>query len=496
MFSRTLSQPLPGAKPEHAFASTGIRCTTPPVCSQFCRTRFAHSSVYRCLLSCLAIAWCLFAIAAKPAYADPPRQSIPGAGNTSEVQAFVNRGSIQAICGFTIASFIAVFMRRDSRRRRRNEYAWDLSYHPERVLIEEFANDADINQRAASELERRHIAADATWLFAALSAQGKYRIHSMLLAVSLVIGIAGIPSGIQMFRVNSALDAGRVQQAAGNIAAAEAEYRHAVKIDGSSIIAKSLLAETLYRQKRLNEMVPILIDVCAVSRPDSRNLIMLGDCFMVLHREDDAEEKYRMAAGGGALMSEAALKLSRCLQRQHRVEDSVRELRRLTRMDPKNVKAHAELGKALLSISFVDEGMEHLEHATALEPENVIGLRALADGYVNQGRFADAADVLHAALFLDPEYAEDYYNLGYVLKKLNDTKGALDAYQKYVAIRTHHYQPVKPVLVRADSPENPADSSSADPTAPGFGQTTAVHIRTAMAQLQSLEYTRRISMNQ
>jgi tetratricopeptide (TPR) repeat protein len=436
----------------------------------------------------------LFAVGSLRAKADPPHKAASSDVSSMEFQSYVNRGTVQAVAGFTIAAAIASYIRKDSRKRRRKDYSWDLSYQPDKVLIQECVLEGLYDERVAAEMERRSIAHDQAWIFTALSAKTHYRVPSLALAASLTVAIAGIPMGIQTYRFNSAMDAGRIQMAAGNLGGAEFEFRRAIAMDSSATTAKVALADVMYRGKRLNELVPVLLDVCNAPRPDSKSLVMLGDCFMALHRDEDAEEKYRQAIAGARIdtFSDAELKLSRCLLRIRRVEDAVRELRMLARGDPKNVRAHAELGKALLGIGFTEEGMEHLEQSAALEPNNVIGLRALADGYVNQQRYADAADMLRAALSVDPEYAEDYYNLGYVLKRMNDTKGAMSAYEKYVAIRTHHYQPVKPTLAKSEQPSE----ESTDPAAPTSGQSAEVHIRTAMAQLQSLQYTRRISMNQ
>ena len=496
MFSRIKSPPFRDLRASQLKVLIGSPCNRLP--------RRSHAFVSSCASSVrlplalfLIVTCALFASMPVAAWADPPHRAASTDIGGTEYQNYVNRGTIQAVAGFTLAAMLANYIRKDSRKRQRKDYSWDISYQPDKVLIQECVHEGLYDVRAAAEVERRKIASDPMWLFSALAAKTNYRLHAFVLALCLVVGIAGVPSGIQIYRYNAAMDAGKIQLAAGNMAGAEFEFRRAGGIDPSSMAARSALADILYRGKRLNELVPVLLDACKTSRPDPKNLVMLGDCFMALHRDEDAEEKYRQAIAVGNIVtfSDAELKLSRVLLRQRRIEDCVRELRMLTRVDPRNVKAHSELGKALLSIGFTEEGMEHLEHAVALEPQNVIGLRALADGYVSQTRFADAADMLRTALDIDPEYAEDYYNLGYVLKRMNDTRGAVAAYEKYVAIRTHRYQPVKPTLARSEEPDRSSQEVT-DPAAPGPGQTAALHVRTAMSQLQSLQYTRRISMNQ
>jgi len=151
------------------------------------------------------------------------------------------------------------------------------------------------------------------------------------------------------------------------------------------------------------------------------------------------------------------------------------------------VKVHADLGRLLLTIGFADEGMDHLEYAAALEPGNLVGLRALADGYVSIGRYADAADELRAALAIDPESAEDYFNLGYVLKRVNDLKGASTAYKNYVALTTHNYTPAKSELqmnrhamLRADPDKHDANLSTVDAGTPTDG------LRIANEQLKAI----------
>jgi hypothetical protein len=53
---------------------------------------------------------------------------------------------------------------------------------------------------------------------------------------------------------------------------------------------------------------------------------------------------------------------------------------------------------------------------------------------------------VRAAIAQEPEYADNYYDLGYILKLCDDAHGASEAYRLYVSVRTRRYIPFKHVL--------------------------------------------------
>jgi len=374
----------------------------------------------------------LQSIIAQSAIADPAKSGETG----PDLASFVNRGFEIAVLGLVGLCILVWRIRVARRKARKPEYGWSVDYRPDLLILDHkggFAGPSAEPLNIVAVRKLRHI-------FTA------WRVIAAFACILVIL--YGCATGAYTYYGVRCLEQGRIKIATSNYYGAEMDFRKALKVDPTNNTVRILLADSIMRQNRPDQAVTELLIAVHVDHPDPRALTMLGDCLQYMHRLEDAEEEYRLAIKLAPNVADPYFKLSNCLEKLNRVEDCVKELRIVVKLDPKNVRAHASLGRYLLSLGFTDEGLGHLERAVGLAPDDVNGLHNLASVYVTLGRFADAADLFRAALAVDPDNAKDYFNLGFVLRQMHDTKGAVDAYNIYVAMSTHRYTPANIVLTR------------------------------------------------
>ena len=270
--------------------------------------------------------------------------------------------------------------------------------------------------------------------------------RSLFILASMAMFVTGVLHGTKFLYTAICVENGRVNIIRRNYAGAIEQYNNALKFDWGNAQLHTLIADAYLRQMRIGNAIPHLMISTKAEHPDPRAWVMLGDCLQVDHRLDEAEEAYREAIALRPYEGDTYMKLSMCLEKLNRQEDAVRELRKAIRIDQTNVRAQSNLGRLLMQLGFIDEGIDHLRATSALVPDDINAHHALANAYVTAGRFADAAEQFRASLIIQPEYARDYYNLGFVLQKLHDLNGAREAYRIYVAMTTHKYDPADVVM--------------------------------------------------
>jgi tetratricopeptide (TPR) repeat protein len=79
----------------------------------------------------------------------------------------------------------------------------------------------------------------------------------------------------------------------------------------------------------------------------------------------------------------------------------------------------------------------HLEAAMRADPDRGEWRNELGSVYMNQERYREAIEQLHAAVRLKPSYASSWYNLGMACFRLNDRRRAVEAYRRFLEIEPH-----------------------------------------------------------
>lgn len=157
-----------------------------------------------------------------------------------------------------------------------------------------------------------------------------------------------------------------------------------------------------------------------------------------------------------------------------RPEDERKHLERAVELDPDAVRLWLALALARAKTLDLDAAFAAADKVKALAPDSprtdsllmmlselhsasgrdAAALQHMARGMqsVQEGDDAQAASAFRAALELEPTFADAHYNLGVVLRRAKDLKGAEQAYRAAIA----NFRP-REELLRADAQNNLAD---------------------------------------
>lgn len=223
-----------------------------------------------------------------------------------------------------------------------------------------------------------------------------------------------------------------------NFAAASTLYRNAIRIDPQIRKSHLLLAQALVGNNELDRAIPELQIASLNEKADSKAPMLLGDMLTALNRQQEAVNAYRQAIAIAPTKAANYVRLAICLARLGRNGDAVKELRYAVLLDPKSVMAKSTLGQALVAVGDKQEGLVFLKQAVQLAPNDVTTHNNLACGYAQDKQYPEAVTEFRVALALDPYFAMAYYNLGCALRDMGDSRGAIQAFDTYIAMCIKH----------------------------------------------------------
>jgi tetratricopeptide (TPR) repeat protein len=114
--------------------------------------------------------------------------------------------------------------------------------------------------------------------------------------------------------------------------------------------------------------------------------------------------------------------------------DELETLAHAAESNPDDANAVDVYATAALKQKRYDEAIRHLKVAVARLPEYTEGYYKLAFAYRQKREWADAADYYRRYVGVNPARTDTYFGLGAALQGLGDKKGAVAAYEKYVAL--------------------------------------------------------------
>lgn len=114
--------------------------------------------------------------------------------------------------------------------------------------------------------------------------------------------------------------------------------------------------------------------------------------------------------------------------------DELDDLGHVAEAHPDDVKACDAYAALALKQKRYDDAIRRLKITVARVPEYPEGFYKLAYAYRAKREWADAADYYRRYITLNPARTDTYFGLGAALQGLGDSKGAIAAYQKYVAV--------------------------------------------------------------
>lgn len=143
-----------------------------------------------------------------------------------------------------------------------------------------------------------------------------------------------------------------------------------------------------------------------------------------------AEHHYRAALELSPNHIETLMAYAHMLDRQNKLRQAHEYYLMTVRAHPDNARAHNDLGICCARQGRLDEAVEALEKAIRLAPDRAVYRNNLATILVQRKRLDEA--FVHLSAVHPPAVA--YYNLGYLLQKSGDKRGAIRLFQEALAI--------------------------------------------------------------
>lgn len=104
-------------------------------------------------------------------------------------------------------------------------------------------------------------------------------------------------------------------------------------------------------------------------------------------------------------------------------------------LNPSSAEIHANLAHLYLKQSQTQTAIEHYRQAAALKPDDPLYANSLGNALRIAGQYAEAEACMRGALFLQPNYAEAYFNLGFLCYVQQRPASLVEeCYQKAIAL--------------------------------------------------------------
>jgi tetratricopeptide (TPR) repeat protein len=214
--------------------------------------------------------------------------------------------------------------------------------------------------------------------------------------------------------VGAALGLGRTMEEVDKTAARIA-YGRAIEIDPASAEARNDFGVFLYRSGEADRAVAELIEA-----------VRLAPQKAVYHEN-----------------------LSRVLRKQGKTKEAEREMSEATGLAPNDTEAWITLAHLRMELKKFDEAATAFRAAADLDPANEEPSSGLSAALLESGRAADAEAALTKALGANAKSAVLWNNLGVVRSRRGAYPGAIEAFQKALAIDSG-FEAAKANLARAE----------------------------------------------
>lgn len=144
------------------------------------------------------------------------------------------------------------------------------------------------------------------------------------------------------------------------------------------------------------------------------------------------------APGPGSTPASTYIDLGRSLVARGQMAQAVSWLREALRLEPGRADARAALGIALHGMGDLDAAMEELRAAVRGDPGLAEARLALATGLIARQQWPAARSELDEVLRRNPDDLQASYSLGIVRYALGDSRGAIEAYRRVLALDPRH----------------------------------------------------------
>jgi tetratricopeptide (TPR) repeat protein len=206
-------------------------------------------------------------------------------------------------------------------------------------------------------------------------------------------------------------------------AAAVAPLRRAIDLLPAQSRPRFLLGVALERSGDMAAAAESYEAALRLDPRDADTAIHLGNLYLVLKRNSDAEAKFRAAAELQPKSPAALLGLTKALDAEQKPE-TVDAFRDYLVVNPSDAGARARLTHLLLDQKKYDEALAELDRADAGKPPTLDSLRSRADIQIAQKKWDDSVVTIRKAIALAPNDAQLHGGLGRVYLQKRDFPNA------------------------------------------------------------------------
>jgi tetratricopeptide (TPR) repeat protein len=200
---------------------------------------------------------------------------------------------------------------------------------------------------------------------------------------------------------------GMAVEGTGNLAAALADYRHALKLAPDYLAALEGAAQADFQMGHDSARI-YLMKIIAQRPDDARAQALLG---ILDYRKQNCAEAVGHFARATAFLSEqpkALTEYGSCLHGMHRDEDALPVFAKAFALEPDNPEARYNLALAQENAGHTDEAMKTLEPLVNATPADAGALVLTAELYESKNDTAEAVKLLREALIVNPKDVDAY----------------------------------------------------------------------------------------
>ncbi|MGH9836777.1 MAG: tetratricopeptide repeat protein, partial [Blastocatellia bacterium] len=175
---------------------------------------------------------------------------------------------------------------------------------------------------------------------------------------------------------------------------------------------------------------------CLAAQPDFADArSTLGEIYLQQGKFDEAKSELSEAVKLKPKDAEFHYTLGNVLQRRGETDAAIAEFRAAIKLAPGNPEFHNSLGAALRQKGEPDAARAELQEAARLiklKQDRDAAFTALSTGVqrLNEGKLDEAIERFGAAVKLDPNLAQAYYQLSVALKKKGQVAASQEALRK------------------------------------------------------------------
>lgn len=231
---------------------------------------------------------------------------------------------------------------------------------------------------------------------------------------------------------------GLAQHRQGRIKEAAIIYEQVIRVKPTHFDALQLLGTAYAQVGSFTEALAYFDKALAVDDTIALVHVSRGDTLKSLQRPEEAIAAYKQATILQPDFADAYFKLGHALQALNLLEDALLSYEKGIALNPQSATAHYNRGLTLHGLKKLDDAILCYNSAIKLKPD-------FFEAYNNRGKalhqlahFDEAYLAYKLLNELKPDSPVAYYNCGIVLQDLKNFEGALDVFNKALALQPNY----------------------------------------------------------